>query len=465
MIDLKHFVRAAADPILQECLRIFDKVDITTEEAERFADAVVNNATHYASFADVPEGAIRILPKRNSVNAAVKQAIESKRGDPNIKLFEFPAMDEVDSGVGSWRETVDRTVIRKLNNEVYEEENLVVYVGAVVRLTYNENNARVKFSQGQAAKVISVNPDNMSIRVQLAPPGVTDYDHFAPDWPEVVLQQRYSQPVVVGTRLTKARRKQFPICHLVASTVHRVQGATLRNVVTKLTLDDPDYTLWENNMLVVLISRTERLKDLGFVGDRSTTRKALVAAAMIRSPYKRHVNERLRALDIMTDEPRRIITNEFHPYCPRQVIVPDTDGGFVYLLVSGKEHNVTYIGQTCNLVRRIREHNNGYGSVITNNVKLMPWLLLAFISGFPETGSDLERQRHREEFESQWHNSIYSHYSAMDVLNRGRELVAQYNRGKASEHHIHLTECGQIRSVSVEDDLLLQAEALISADE
>ena len=70
--------------------------------------------------------------------------------------------------------------------------------------------------------------------------------------------------------------------------------------------------------------------------------------------------------------------------------------GFVYILVSTKNTNYTYIGSCLCLHKRIQQHNSGFGAVQTAPASFRPWALLGCISGFQ--GEDTIRLQ----FENRW---------------------------------------------------------------
>ena len=52
------------------------------------------------------------------------------------------------------------------------------------------------------------------------------------------------------------------------------------------------------------------------------------------------------------------------------------------MLVSMKNFNFSYIGQTHSISKRIQAHNTGVGSVSTEPLHLRPYALFAYICGF-----------------------------------------------------------------------------------
>ena len=68
---------------------------------------------------------------------------------------------------------------------------------------------------------------------------------------------------------------------------------------------------------------------------------------------------------------------------------------FVYLL-SSTTKNRTYVGYTCNIKRRLRQHNGEItgGAKATRNGR--PWKMICYVKGFPDnvTGLQFEWRLH-----------------------------------------------------------------------
>jgi predicted GIY-YIG superfamily endonuclease len=92
----------------------------------------------------------------------------------------------------------------------------------------------------------------------------------------------------------------------------------------------------------------------------------------------------------------RTMTQAAFPFRMCDVTLPQCRTGFVYMLMSIKRQNYTYIGQTICIRTRIQQHNSGYGSTSTQPAYLRPFALLAYICGFGN------RRILREHVEYQW---------------------------------------------------------------
>ena len=70
------------------------------------------------------------------------------------------------------------------------------------------------------------------------------------------------------------------------------------------------------------------------------------------------------------------------------------------MLVSLRDATSMYLGQTTNMLLRLKGHNSGFGAYGSSSKEKRPWGLYAYISGF---GGDRSL---REEVESQWQNAV-----------------------------------------------------------
>ena len=62
-------------------------------------------------------------------------------------------------------------------------------------------------------------------------------------------------------------------------------------------------------------------------------------------------------------------------------IIPTDTTGFVYCLVSLRNHDKIYIGQTKCLSQRLIQHNSGDGSMSTQDIYNRPWAVASYICG------------------------------------------------------------------------------------
>jgi predicted GIY-YIG superfamily endonuclease len=242
----------------------------------------------------------------------------------------------------------------------------------------------------------------------------------------------------------KAKRKQYGIKHHIVSTIHSSIGLTIGKLATELSFQRKGYNLWERGQLVVLMSRTRRLSDIIFVGDKTENLECLRQAMNLRSQFDDYMEQILSVVSGEMNEPH-VIQQEVHPFRPKDVDLPTAGQGVVYILLSCKDNRTTYIGQTMNLKRRIREHNSGYGSSGTCPSELRPWGLLAFVSGFEDGVNELlsfeTRWKSRRDFRL-WTDRIP--YEPGNVVVWGSEIVAETNNSNADQNSLNMVIAGVI---------------------
>jgi len=323
------------------------------------------------------------------------------------------------------------SVVNAITKAVREPKVLPFYEMAVYEMTYNKPG---HFTHSQIAVLAEMPTNEMiqsfqDIKVMLAPVGCKSVpegitysnDLLAHGWK---LERAGLAPerIHTATMGKKGKRLQYGLRHRVSATA--IMGSDLRHVITKVSLTDPLYRLWEKEQVVVLLSRTARAKDIIFVGRPKETIDAILQVIQIRSQYSEYMNH---IIDVLSDDidsvhgTRQVPTlnQNLHPFCPLNVVQPNDNSGCCYILVSIKDRNTTYIGQTKRLVQRLNEHNSGYGSEGTSDYQLRPWALLAYVTDFDGNKDAMLA------FERQWKSRRDSlHISGpMQIADLGRSLI------------------------------------------
>jgi len=207
---------------------------LTTVEAERVAQFIVAKCTMVNDWSDVPGDAVRIVSTRAAEEMVMHQYLSGR----NTQTYQ--ALDEVQNAT-RWGKA-DMSVTRRLNKVFYEYEQCQLFIGAVVRLTYNDRHAPIPFSQGQLSIVVdlpnkSTDSAEQTVKLCLAPPGVRHINpaNISTEWPRIQVRRRTTPAVPVGRGVQMARRTQFPLRYHLASTIHRIQGETLAVYATQLS--------------------------------------------------------------------------------------------------------------------------------------------------------------------------------------------------------------------------------------
>ena len=110
----------------------------------------------------------------------------------------------------------------------------------------------------------------------------------------------------------------------------------------------------------------------------------------------------------------------------------------IYMLVSVRDFDRDYVGQTENIARRFDEHNRGSGSQATSDPYYRPYCVAAYICGL----SHFDRSQ-REHLEWKW-----KHYNDQVVaqgrtdlaerIDQGQRIVDEYNEHSPADEEIRL---------------------------
>lgn len=154
-----------------------------------------------------------------------------------------------------------------------------------------------------------------------------------------------------------------------------------------------EYNLWDVAQLLVLLSRTRKAEDIIFVGNKQSTIKSIRSLLNMYTQWTDYMENVIKLVGIVPEqttntsntESRRLIPifqYESFPLDFKCIPLPRCNTGYVYFLVSTKDTSKTYIGQSMDLMKRLLQHNSGFGTEFTRQINLRPWIIYAFISGF-----------------------------------------------------------------------------------
>ena len=411
---MRHFVRARQDEDLQRVISILRLVSCTDEQQEAFTAIIRKRcipAMCVSSWSDVPPNVLRIVGTKQACEEIVQNYLSEKECDPTIKCAVFCSRDESETGSGGWA-TANATVVKKLSNMCLEPRRLVLFLGQIVRLTYNNTTPtpRVpRFSQGQLCVVSRLpSADSLQLWLKLLPPGERRIDlNNLPDPAGCDVFSIVPSPaptIVVSAGQTKARRTQYRITYYVCSTVHRALGETCSRIATQISMQTHKYRLWDKEQLLVLLSRVPSLDNITFVTTQpEDTLLAMVKLLQQQSAWSERIEHVLSAIDTATDAPGVICHRPLPLQCATEYHFPNADVGYVYMLVSTKDSKFAYVGETVNIKKRLQQHNSGQGATFTRNSYLMPWACFVLVYHFPGSGRDTQNVSARKRFENHWH--------------------------------------------------------------
>ena len=284
-----------------------------------------------------------------------------------------------------------------------------------MRFTKNDKNSGL--CQGQLLRITKIirDPGNntpCAVNVQILPRGMKDWRRV--DENDRTYTKRispsYCIEVVVGKGYKKARRKQLPLVHFGATTIHKALGQTCDYLATRISSEKSDYSIWSREQLLVILSRVRRLSNLTFVGNKADTidaiRKAIRMVPRGWDSIEKFLCERFSATSAQ-DHHNVISWTGNVEMTSLGYDLPDEGVGVVYCLASDKHPFIFYVGQSNNLARRLAEHNSpGGGSRETNKPYLKPWVVVGYLVGFEGSTEDALNRKQRLEVETEIHWKI-----------------------------------------------------------
>jgi hypothetical protein len=450
---LKHFVRSRSDPDLQQIIAVIRKPKVTADESQLVISKLSERCfpqNCVASWHCVPDQYHRVVGKNAAVSHAVKVFLTQKRETLGLVYCTVKAEDEVNT-MGNNFVPANAKISDRLSRHVKEPQELLLYVGQVLRLTYNNTRATKnipRFSQGQLAVVTHLPDTNLQLNEQrvelrLLPPGCRNCDIQsipAASRPFKVAP-RPTVPVVVGFQMTKARRIQFPLAYYVCSTVHRLLGETCSKLATQITSDKKDmFSLWDRQQLLVIISRVSSLDDILFVGSRQETLQAIKELLSQTEDFDEHIDKIMSSIDVLRDGGGILPPTNLLPSL--NTSIPSRDCGFVFMLVSIKFPQCFKLEDSQSLEKMLRKYNTSDERGISH---LRPWAVACFVCGFPEAGCHETNMEMRLSFLRNWINAIYVRYrnscNSFSAMICGEQAFVEYRQNNVDATQLVFKKC------------------------
>ena len=404
MVELESSMRASGDQPYQRIQQIarynYSKFIRNPALIDEFITLCSNHFTFLDSWDHeaISPTTFRLYSRRVPAKEASKQFIDRVRRLITSNDLREKEAEDVAKGRYShqeWSRANDVTSAT-LDQKLKEPTQILFFRGAMYECTYNEDG---KFSQSQLAILFDLpSQDDLNnwrkIKVLVAPPGLKDFvfDHDASK--ESYLEQGFTDVKIgVAPQRTQslannlqAQRKQYGLKHRVAGTIHSAMGDTIPQMATSISKRDTNFRLWDKGQLIVIISRTREAKHTIFVGDKEDTLAALKDLLLRKTQWTDYMEQ---VLDLVTINTRteernqsRTMDQQHFPFRNCDITLPQCNTGYVYMLISVRTRDFTYIGTTANLRTRLQQHNTGNGSSSTEPSHLRPYALLAYICGF-----------------------------------------------------------------------------------
>ena len=173
------------------------------------------------------------------------------------------------------------------------------------------------------------------------------------------------------------QRVQNPVKNFITTTVHKTMGGPLPRLVTRVSLTESEFVLWERAQVYVIFSRVRRLSDKTFIGDKQQTIDDILSLLQHASPWDEYAEQFLS-----TASNRDFLEHPLSSIRPISAIIPTRSCGFVYALISTKINHLVYINETLNIRQTRYDHNTGEGGEEIISSPARPWGLVMFAAGF-----------------------------------------------------------------------------------
>lgn len=417
LITLDHPVRAEEENLRLAC-KLVRTPAIVLQEQPELIEQIVGLVSENATFVDdwdsprIPHDAIRVFGKKKPAKLERERYLHNIIENLSATNTPYSMHKAVDQQIphqshANWI-PASSEVSRQLDRKCREPDCLFFFEGAVYECS--ENTKEIGVSYTQLLVLFEVPTEEMlqrgeTITFLCGPHGERNVpimnreELLSRGWKEVKIGINSARPKRIN-RMMKGRRFQYRLRPRITATIHQVMGSTLGSVACKISNTDVEYALWEKGQLVVLISRTNRFRNLIFVGNKRAILEAMRSILRKKTMFDEYVHH---VLDVL----RGSTSGEFVPLdltkFPYQVcgtLEHQNNSGACYLLCSVPFPETNYIGQTTrSLAVRLDEHNRGNGGVQTSPAHLRPWTPIAYVCGFEHDSALLM------EFERQWQAS------------------------------------------------------------
>lgn len=457
---------------LQECVRAADDAnwrrvqeitrlalpDLTKDIEEEFVNLLVTCCSWVENDTDptIPPNALFVYGKNEPIRQQEQKLFSKLQSDTTINYLVSKAQDHERSIEGMMIQASQATS-EALNKKVKEPQELFFFEKGRYQITANEKN---KYSNSQLAVLFKMPTQDqidkkLPIEMLLSPPGSryiptekdTQEDLKKLGW-RIEMVHKCQERVTNLHGSIRAMRCQYRLRHHVGSTEHSVMGQTLANLITRVGRNPSPYSLWLPSQVVVLLSRTKYAKDTTFISKNPReTAKILFDALKQQTAFRCYIAYLLDRLCAGSNEgtPEPIAIDQSKCiFRPRDVPLQSDNSGCVYMLLSEKDTNFTYIGSSENVQRRFAEHNRGFGSNQTAPPSLRPWALLAYVVGF-----DGDKQKYST-FENNWiwrKEQLFSNPSIRptveSILELATQIIQEYQE-KDPCTSLRLIKCGTL---------------------
>ena len=461
MFELKHSVRAHGDKDFQR-LQAITRMDpfelLASPELKREFYKLARKIFTYVLNWNSPKIGPNMMRAFSRVLPA-QEALDDYRESIRLQLTNEGTLFQIATSIDTQKikgssadySPANEQSINALNKELKEPTELVLFPGGVYEFTINDK--RRGFNQSQLAFILDLPSaetvaNHGAINIWIAPPATShmliERDQLPTrqqlqdrGWTETTVGCAAERDVNVRGGLV-ARRVQYSLKHIGATTINKSQGATLPyGIAVEIS---EKYSPWESGQIVVSLSRSETAKMTVIVGERKFAINKMWELITTGDQWTRYTKHILNTISVNGDavSNRNIFDYpEVYPFRRMDSVVPTDTTGYVYCLSSIPRPCQIYIGQTQCLSQRYKQHREGGGTDVTNDIRNHPWALSAYICGL----SHMQR-RERESLERSWKDIVQDmrligQDSSYRWIMAGKRVVDLHNSGVSNvDEHI-----------------------------
>ena len=218
----------------------------------------------------------------------------------------------------------------------------------------------------------------------MAPPGCQGIEYnenniptreelISGNWREVSIGVAAQRPVRVRGGIL-AQRIQYALKHIGEITIDRTLRLTLpAGIAVEIS---SNFSPWNKEQIVVVLSRTHVPEMTVIVGGQEFAIQKMWELITCANQWTNYMERVTNVISINTndDDVRVFDVCRVYPFKVLHYGLPTDNSGYVYCLVSKRDHGEIYIGTTVNISERLPQHNsNSGGSLGTANPSLKPW--------------------------------------------------------------------------------------------
>jgi len=375
-LHLQHMVRAT-DPVLQHFITTMRKALLSEEDIAW----VLNFLGRCPRVTSIPEWAHVTMATRNAIHHALEDVAQMT----TERIYRFRAMDKVKT----WQGYVDIPANTEeaehadalLSSQTELPSQVVLIENWLTRISKNYDKKRnlLNGAVGTLTSAVGANASDAAVTLTLE------------DGKHVTI--RYMESHEVLSKSGKYyKRFQVPLEVAKFLTVHDLQGLTVDKIFTSLCSQTRSY-LWDRTQLLTIVSRVHTPAGLNILPGnlallepilRRRKRMAgridswIASVDMLEPPATRpHLTVSVPPSDNMHAEPLHYVDASEAPY------------NCVYILQSKPRPTMSKVGSAYDLQKRLKLHNSlGGGTRCTLPSYTKPWVLVAYVCGFPSHPPD-----------------------------------------------------------------------------